>query len=243
MSRQDDIERFYNLLDDLEQQIGGKQRLKSCDGYMDWPDQGIYFFFEPGETRESDDGLRVTRIGTHAIRSGSSQTLWDRLKQHYGTGLGSDEHPHGGDHRQSVYRREVGRAFIQKHQIQSEYPEWNARRMKETGRERETIRNEEYPLERWVSTYIREQPFLWVQVDDEAGPDSDRNYLEQQIIALLSNFNRQSVDRRNDCWLGHYSPQNKIGESGLWNSDHVEKDYDSAMLERFERYIESTPSL
>jgi hypothetical protein len=30
--------------------------------------------------------LRVTRVGTHAVSAGSSTSLWDRLKQHYGTG-------------------------------------------------------------------------------------------------------------------------------------------------------------
>ncbi|MFB6198106.1 MAG: hypothetical protein ABEI52_07550, partial [Halobacteriaceae archaeon] len=123
MTRRDDLDRFYNLLDSLEQQVGGKRRLKHCDGYMDWPDRGVYFFFDPGETRETTDQLRVTRVGTHAIRTGSSQTLWDRLKQHYGTGSRSDAHPHGGNHRGSVYRKEVGRAFIEKYALQNEYPD------------------------------------------------------------------------------------------------------------------------
>lgn len=243
MSRQNDLDRFYSLLDDLEQQVGGKRRLKNCDGYMDWPERGVYFFFEPGETRESSDQLRVTRVGTHATSTGSSQTLWNRLKQHYGTGLGSDDHPHGGGHRGSVYRKEVGRAFIEKFALQDEYPDWNVDRIKNADRERGTIRDEEYPLERRVSTYLREQPFLWVRIDDEPGPDSDRESLERHSIALLSNYNRQSRDPRDECWLGQYSPQEKIRESGLWNNDHVEKDYDPAMLDKLERYIESTPAL
>lgn len=38
MQRDEDIEQFYNLLEDLEQTVGGKQILKDCTGYMDWPD-------------------------------------------------------------------------------------------------------------------------------------------------------------------------------------------------------------
>jgi hypothetical protein len=243
MSRQNDLDRFYSLLDDLEQRVGGKRRLKNCDGYMDWPERGVYFFFEPGETRKSTDQLRVTRVGTHATTTGSSQSLWDRLKQHYGTGSGSDDHPHGGDHRSSVYRKEVGQAFIEKFALQAEYPDWDIDRIKNADRARGPIRDEEYPLERRVSTYLREQPFLWVRVDDEPGRDSDRESLERHSIALLSNYNSEPYDSRKECWLGKYSPQEKIRKSGLWNNNHVEKDYDPAMLDTFEQYIESTPAL
>ncbi len=105
MTRKDDLDRFYRLLDRLEQRVDGAQKLKNCTGYMDWPRRGVYFFLEPGETRESTDQLRVTRVGTHAVSDGSSTSLWDRLKQHYGTGSGSSNHPHGGAHRGSVYRK------------------------------------------------------------------------------------------------------------------------------------------
>jgi len=71
--------RFYNLLDTLERQVSGKQKLKSCTGYMNWPDRGVYFFFHPEESRASTDQLRLTRIGTHAVSEGSSTSLWDRL--------------------------------------------------------------------------------------------------------------------------------------------------------------------
>ena len=86
MVREDDLDRFYDTLDDLETRVGGPRKLKNCTGYMDWPDRGVYFFLEPGETRESTDQPRVTRVGTHAVSTGSNTTLWDRLKQHYGTG-------------------------------------------------------------------------------------------------------------------------------------------------------------
>lgn len=41
------------------------------------------------------------------MQAGSGQSLWDRLKQHAGTGDGGG-HPHGGNHRESVYREPVG---------------------------------------------------------------------------------------------------------------------------------------
>jgi len=85
-------------------------------------------------------------------------------------------------------------------------------------------------MERHVSDYIRDLPFLWVNVDDEPGPGSDRAYLEQNTIALLSNYERDSVDPRKD-WLGRYSWSTKIRESGLWNVDHVDEEYDPEFLD------------
>ncbi|MFB6299620.1 MAG: hypothetical protein ABEH65_05100 [Halobacteriales archaeon] len=89
MAREDDIDRFYALLEELDRQVDGPYKLKDCTGYMDWPERGVYFFFEPGETRATTERLRVTRVGTHAVSTGSGTSLWDRLKQHYGTGSGS----------------------------------------------------------------------------------------------------------------------------------------------------------
>lgn len=77
MARQDDLDRFYELLDDLERRVGGARKLKDCTGYMDWPDRGVYFVLEPGEPRAGTGQLRVTRVGTHAVSTGSSTTLWD----------------------------------------------------------------------------------------------------------------------------------------------------------------------
>lgn len=241
MGRHDDLDRFYRLLDEVAQRVGGPRRLKNCTGYMDWPDQGVYFFLEPGETRGSTHELRVTRIGTHAVSEGSKTSLWDRLKQHYGTGSGSSNHPHGGNHRGSVYRKRVGEAIIEKYGLQDEYPNWNER-WSTISRERDEVRDEEYIMERRVSAYIREQPFLWVNVDDEPSKESDRRYVEENTIALLSNFGKQTIDPRREGWLGHYSRSPEIRRSGLWNVNHVEENYDSGFLDRLESAVdEITP--
>ena len=229
MARHDDLDRFYGLLDDLSNRVGGPRKLTNCTGYIDWPDRGVYFFLEPGERRESTDQLRVTRIGTHAVAAGSNTTLWDRLKQHAGTGIGSADHPHGGSHRGSVYRERVGEAVIEKHDLHDDYPDWG-RRWSSIDRERSEVRDEEYLLERRVSAYLREQPFLWVKVDDEPGPESDRAFVERNAISLVSNAGAEAVDRRREGWLGRYSRSSAVGASGLWNVDHVEEGYDEGFL-------------
>jgi len=206
---------------------------------MDWPDRGVYFFFEPGETRSSTDQMRVARVGTHAVSEGSSTSLWDRLKQHYGTGSGSSNHPHGGNHRGSVYRKRVGEAIIEKHDLHDDYPDWD-KRWSSIDRDRSEVRDEEYILERRVSAYIREQPFLWVEVDDEPSADSDRAYIEKNAIALLSNFEDRTIDPRAEGWLGKYSRSQEIRESGLWNVNHVEEQYDADFLDLLEDAAEDT---
>ena len=74
-----------SILDRLERRIGGRRLLASSDGRSGWPDRGVYFFMEDGERRtDSGGGLRVVRVGTHALTSSSRTTLWKRLSQHKG---------------------------------------------------------------------------------------------------------------------------------------------------------------
>jgi hypothetical protein len=239
VTRQDDLDRLYRLLADLEHRVGGTRKLKSCTGYMDWPDRGVYVFLEPGERRDATEQLRVTRVGTHAVSDGSSTSLWDRLKQHYGTGSGSADHPHGGNHRGSVYRQRVGEAIIEKYGLHDDYPDWGER-WASIDRDRAGVRDEEYLLERRVSAYIREQPFLPIALDDEPGPDSDRAFVERNLIALLSNRDTDPVDPRPNDWLGRYSRSPEIQASGLWNVNHVDEAYDSGFLDLLEEAVDDT---
>lgn len=108
MNRLNDRRRFYDLLAALERKLGGKRLLANCDGRMDWPPRGVYFFFEPGENRtHSGESPRVVRVGTHALASGSRTTLWNRLSQHQGVRKSG-----GGNHRGSIFRLHVGTALI-----------------------------------------------------------------------------------------------------------------------------------
>lgn len=123
MDRAADLDRFRALCDRLRERVGGARRLADCDGYMYRPDRGVYLPFAPGETRAGTDQPWVTRVGTHAVSAGSSTTLRSRLRAHYGTRSRSDDHPHGGSHRGSVYRTRVGEALIERHGLDA-YPEW-----------------------------------------------------------------------------------------------------------------------
>ena len=233
MTRENDLNRLYDLLTELEDRVDGKQRLDDCTGYMDWPERGVYFVFSRDERRDGDNQHRLTRVGTHAVSTGSGTSLWNRLRTHRGANSGT--YGGGGNHRGSVFRKRVGESLLERHSLHDEYPHW--REGSSADRDR---RLSEHDHEQRVSDYIRDLPFLWIDVDDEPGPDSDRAYIERSAIALVSNFQKESLDSRRDDWLGRHSPRKEIRDSGLWNINHVEETYDPAFLDRVAEAVEDT---
>lgn len=237
MTRLEDIQRFYALLNDLELRVGGSRKLRDCDGRMAWPARGIYFFFESGEQRtDSGAGSRVVRVGTHALKAGSGTSLWNRLSQHRGP-LKSG----GGNHRGSIFRLIVGAALIRREGW--ECKSWGVGSHSRQAAERLGISQDdlqamELPIERSVSEYIGSMPFLWLAVNDEPGPESLRGYLERNAIALLSNHSRTPIDQAGDSWLGQHSGRDRIRLSGLWNNNHVQEECDPSFLGTLEEAIE-----
>lgn len=225
MTRLNDLIHFYDLLGKLQNKLGKKRTLENCDGRVNWPQRGVYFFFEPGEQRsQTGIGQRVVRVGTHALKNNSRTTLWHRLSQHKGTAIDG-----GGNHRGSIFRSHVGSALLQKDNWPSEIKEtWGIGQNAPT-----EIKLLEKPFEQSVSQYIRKMPFLWLEVNDEPGPNSLRGYIEGNSIALLSNYNSaiDPIDSPSSTWLGHWAKSEKVRNSGLWNINHVMDTYDPKFLE------------
>lgn len=225
---------FYEILEELENVVGGKRVLENASGRMDWPKRGVYFFFEPGEVRTtSGSGLRVVRVGTHALKAGSQTTLWNRLRTHRGS-LGGAR-PGGGNHRSSVFRLHIGTSLIQR----DNWPYDVAGQWAKGSSASKSVRQQEYPLEQAVSHYLRGMPFLWVAVDDEPGPDSLRGYIERNAIALLSNHNfpENPIDPQSHTWLGQGAASEQTRRSGLWNVNHVTEKCDSDFLRVLRNYV------
>ncbi len=220
MNRRKDLDRFYGILDELRESTGGPRLLKDCHGRMDWPQRGVYFFFEQGEFREDGKTPRVVRVGTHALRPGSKTTLWHRLATHRGRTNGT------GNHRASIFRKHVGTAILNRTKRADDYKEWD--RGSSAPRR---IRQKDRPIEIEVSRYIGQMPFLWLKVDDTPGPCSMRASLESNSIALLSNYQRpEPIDRASERWLGRCCASREVRDSGLWNVNHVSGDLDSCFL-------------
>lgn len=225
--RKRDLDRLYDALVTLENGLGGKRLLSECVGKKEWPKSGVYFFFEPGESRLDGSQLRVVRVGTHGVSRGSKATLWNRLRTHRGTGSGL------GNHRSSIFRLHLGAALANRDS--SLYvASWGIGQSADS-----TVRKGEEKLEQVVSKHIGEMSILWLAIDDEAGPASDRAYLEKNLIGLFVGKDG-SIDGPSKDWLGRNSPDVRIRESGLWNLNYLDYSYSDEFLDVFEEYISIT---
>jgi hypothetical protein len=239
MNRLADLIRFYELLESLRESVGGTRTLTSLGSFRDWPRRGVYFFFELGEfRRDSGDGLRVVRVGTHALSSASKSTLRDRLRQHRGRISG------GGSHRSSIFRLLIGQALSARGCVNSS-SSWGLKRdaakaSAAMGIDRSALAAVEAPIEQAVSEYLGSMPFLWLGVGDEPEPANPRSLLERNSIALLSNYGRAALDPPSPGWLGNGSDRPLVRHSGLWNQDHVKEVYDPGFLDIFKDAIKNS---
>lgn len=227
------LDSFYELLAELETACGGRRQLSEVDR-RELPARGVYFFFENGETRP-DASDRVVRVGTHALTRGSKTTLWNRLAQHRGHLGGS--RPGGGNHRGSIFRHHIGQALI----ARDGWGDKLGAAWADTKNASPDVKEFEYPLERAVSAHLGDMPVLWIAVDDDPGPVSDRGVIESGAIALLSN-QLDSPDPPSATWLGRSARRLVIQRSGLWNVRHVDEPASSAFLATFAARIASTAS-
>lgn len=239
LTRLSHLTRFYGLLSHLTERIGGPHLLSELRGYRELPPRGVYFFFEPTEVRsDSGTGLRVVRVGTHALVQQSRSTLKQRLNQHRGTVSG------GGNHRGSIFRLLVGQALISRGDV----PPCHSWGVKSDPRkaaealqmERRSLLGQEANVEVAVSRYIAAMPIVWLDVDDEPGRNSERGYIERNAIALLSNRGSAPMDEASSDWLGRSSNRRSVADSGLWNQRHVDDGYEPQFLNRLEARITNT---
>lgn len=221
--REHNLERLYRAIGLLETGLGGKRLLSNCTGRQKWPRSGIYFFFEPGEYRSNRAKPRIVRVGTHGVSRGSKATLWNRLRTHRGTGNGV------GNHRSSIFRLHVG-ATISGRDSSFCVSSWGIGQAADS-----MIRKKEEHLEQAVSKHIGAMSVLWLAIEDEAGPASDRAYLERNVIGLLVSPSGP-VDLPSADWLGRFSPNERIRNGGLWNLNFLDYSYSDEFLDVLEEY-------
>jgi hypothetical protein len=78
-------------------------------------------------------------------------------------------------------------------------------------------------------------PFVWISVDDPAGPDGVRGFIERNSIALLSNYQRPPLDPPSNGWLGSCCDRDRVRLSGLWNNNHADQEHEPDFLNVLER--------
>jgi hypothetical protein len=175
----------------------------------------------------------VVRIGTHALASNSRTRLWNRLSRHAGS-----RRTGRGNHRGSIFRLLVGEALMRKEKAE-EPRSWGVggdpgAAGARFGQQAAQVTAAELALEQAVSRHICSMPFLFVAVDDEPGPESDRSTIERGAIRLLTNYRRAPLDPPSKSWLGMWSGRERERESGLWNNRHVEEEPDDASLDQLQ---------
>lgn len=228
---------LYHVLAELKDRSGGPWTLGAVDGHHDWPPRGIYFFFTPDSNLEDDPPSQWTlsRIGTVGVARGSRNTLWSRLRQHRGNTRG--EYAGGGNHRGSIFRKHVGRALIEAEGRHDQYPHWGTEHRTGVPIGTQELRAQEHPLEERVSDYIRQLPFLVLDVPGEPRPGCDRDRIETNLIALVSHHRRTTPGLLPDGWLGIDSPKPEVYKAGLWNINHVNALYTPTILEDVKEYL------
>lgn len=228
---------LYEILGDLADRTDGPWTLGSVDGHQEWPERGIYFFFTPDTDLENTPPSQwnLSRIGTVGVAAGSSNSLWNRLRQHRGNTRG--EYAGGGNHRGSIFRKHVGRAIIEAEGRHDQYPHWGTEHRAGIPIGTQELRAQEHPLETRVSDYIRDLPFLVLPVPGEPAPGCDRDRIETNLIALISHHRRTTPGLLMDGWLGIESPKPEVYKSGLWNINHVNALYTPTIFDDVQAYL------
>ncbi len=181
------------------------------------PRNGIYFFYEDGETWGHGGELpRIVRVGTH--RQGNFRS---RIADHFLIGRKielSRMRPAPKD--RSIFRKNLGRAIL--NQSRSKYVKtWEVDFTTRTNREHKgALRNLELEakVEAEITEVLRTRfSFRFVEVREEDARLGSKG-LEAKLIGTLS---RCGTCTSSENWLGRHSPVRKIRESGLWQVQHL----------------------
>lgn len=166
---------------------------------------GLYFFYERGESSSHAPAGRVVRVGNHPR---AENGLARRLHGHYRTGVGAKNG--------SVFRRYLGGALMRRSDPDSSclspaagQGHWERHQQSECPRCE--------PLEALVTETLRSAfSFRCVRIDDTA----ERHEFEAGLIATLAAC---TVCSPSTNWLGLSAYPGRVRKSGLWNSHYVER--------------------
>lgn len=159
--------------------------------------------FEKGERYSTFD--RIVRVGSHT----GVNRLHDRI----------DEHFIACNHRDSVFRKHLGRCFLTVDEKTDYIPMWDLDIKSRVNKERnyskiDWVTEEKY--ERKVTDYIREA-FSFVVIPNLT-EEQLRCRLEKGLIATLAQAPEKISSTK---WFGLNHPDHKVKASKLWNLKHL----------------------
>ena len=91
----------------------------------------------------------------------------------------------------------------------------------------EAERDFERDVEDHITRTIGAMSVTWRVVDVAR---SDRLRLEKNLIGLFSNYHG-GADPASTGWLGSFHRDERIRQSGLWNVEHVKREYEPGLLD------------
>ena len=166
---------------------------------------GIYIMYEEGETFQGLD--RIVRVGTHD----GDGNLYKRLKEHY-VNENKDR---------SIFLKRVGSAILAKNkdpyldvwEVDTTTPE-NKNKV-----QAQLNPAHEQQITQQAVAHIRNKiSFVVFEVKTK----EERLRLEKKIIATLSKAAKDGFIEPSQGWLGNFSPDPKVRQSGLWQSQHLD---------------------
>ena len=228
--RIDDIERLYDLLDELARRTHPLQPLSACLKPNVKSEPGVYFFYECGECRlQSGKGARIVRVG-------QSTNLRRRLRNHK-----------SGNKVRSIFCKLVGHALKKK----KEDEQWQSTSTAQKSlneRVTETLGNMQVlclPIEDETERDCIERNAIallsnYCRCPTDCQCPTDRqcptNWQCPTNCWCPTNC-ECPIDPPSKNWLGHHHIQEKVRRSGLWSQDHVKDIYDSRFLDTLEDLI------
>lgn len=212
--RKRDLDTLYGLLEDYEERAGRRIALSELSRKL-LPQGGCCLYWDPEEKRQETFKQRIVRVECYPPED---DNMLSQLLKHRGTIAGT--YKGGGNHRQSLLRHHIGTALINKNQ--ESYDTW------EGDQANAAIRKKEHPLETMVSRVSSQMQVLVIPVKNH--DNVKLKYIEQNLIALLSNWGKKAIDPPSPGWLGHYCSNILVRDSGLWNTNGVMLHYEQQFL-------------
>lgn len=180
------------------------------------PHNGIYFFYESGEIwGHGGNKLRIVRVGTH--RAGN---FGSRIREHYLLDeLNLDiNKPKPSD--RSIFRKNIGRALLNK--VNDNYLKvWEIKFLNKEnrvsfGQKRDIEKEKKIELE--ITKLLKDNfKFRYIILDNQIDRMGSKG-LESSLIGTLANC---GLCKHSLNWIGKYSTEEKIKESGLWQVQHL----------------------
>lgn len=182
------------------------------------PENGIYFLYEEGESCSHQTAKqRIVRVGTH--RDGNFRS---RLAEHFllNERKMAFTRDQPAPHERSIFRKHIGRALLNKAQdpyISVWDIDFTKRKTRDANRHLRDI-GKEAAIEREVTQILRENfSFRFVEMADQIQRMGHQG-LERPLIGTLASC---PLCGPSSGWLGRYSPNVQIRESGLWLIQHL----------------------